>query len=168
MRSLILPLVILGLPLAEIASFVIVGREVGLLMTLLLVFLSGAVGIALLRIQGFEVFRRVQESARAGRDPGREVLEGALVFVAAILLIVPGFISDIIGLILFLPPVRRAIATFLQTRMTIVTAGTGFYRSGPGGREGRAGPRVIDLDEDEFSREKKDDDGSPPTNRISR
>ncbi|NRP69202.1 hypothetical protein ILFOPFJJ_00066 [Ensifer psoraleae] len=168
MRSLILPLVILGLPLAEIAGFVIVGREVGLLATLLLVFLSGAVGIALLRIQGFEVFRRVQESARAGRDPGRDVLEGALVFVAAILLIVPGFISDIIGLFLFLPPVRRAVATFLQTRLTIVTAGTGFYRSGTTESGRRTGPRVIDLDEDEFSREKKDDDGSKPTNRISR
>ncbi|WEX77413.1 FxsA family protein [Sinorhizobium numidicum] len=168
MRSLIIPLIVLGLPLAEIAGFVIVGREIGLLMTLLLVFLSAVVGIFLLRIQGFGVLQRLQDAARTGNDPGLDVLGAALIFIAAVLLIIPGFVGDIVGLLLFLPPVRRAFAAFLRTRVTILTAGTGFYRSSGPRREQPRGPLIIDLDEDEFSRKGKDeDDSSPPNNRIS-
>lgn len=181
MRFLI-PLVILGLPLAEIAGFVAVGREIGVAMTLLLVFASAVAGIMLLRFQGFGVLRRVQEAARTGNDPGLDVLGGVLIFIAAILLIVPGFISDLVGLLIFLPPVRRAIAGFLRSRMTILSSATGFYRasrpqssgsrsSGPqsagpqsagASREERRGPLTIDLDEDEFSRKTKDEDDPPP------
>ncbi|ACP27086.1 putative FxsA cytoplasmic membrane protein [Sinorhizobium fredii NGR234] len=169
MRSLIIPLVILGLPIAEIAGFVVVGRELGLAMTLLLVLLSGVAGVLLLRIQGLGTLRRVQDAARAGKDPGPDLLGGALIFVGAILLIVPGFITDIAGLILFLPPIRRAIASFLQTRLTILTTGSGFYY-GSGARSDRPrGPAIIDLDSDEFSRKNDDENGpSPPSNRISR
>ncbi|HXV32352.1 MAG TPA: FxsA family protein [Sinorhizobium sp.] len=168
MRSLIISLVILGLPLAEIAGFIVVGRELGLAVTLLLVLLSAVAGVVLLRIQGVSVLRRVEEATRTGTDPGLDVVGGALIFIAAILLIIPGFVSDAIGLLFLLPPVRRALAAFLRTRMTILTTGTGFYYAN--GRQERQprGPVVIDLDEDEFSRKEKDeDDSSPPTNRIS-
>lgn len=182
MRFLI-PLLILGLPLAEIAGFVAVGREIGVAMTLLLVFLSAIAGIMLLRIQEFSVLRRVQEAARTGIDPGLDVLGGVLVFIAAILLIVPGFISDILGVFIFLPPVRRAIAAFLRSRITILSSAPGYGSSNPQSsgphstdpgssgprREDRRGPLIIDLEEDEFSRKKKDEDGpEPPTNRLSR
>ncbi|MEI2299117.1 FxsA family protein [Ensifer sp. MJa1] len=162
MRSLFLPLVILGLPLAEIAGFVIVGREIGLMMTLLLVLASAFFGVILLRIQGFAVMRRVQEAARTGSDPGREVLGGALLFVAAILLVVPGFISDVIGLALFLPFVRNAVALYLRNRMTVVTAASAgaSWHDGNTTREARPSPRVIDLEEGEFSR--TEDDETPP------
>lgn len=162
MRSLLLPLVILGLPLAEIAGFVIVGREIGLMMTLLLVLASAFFGIILLRIQGFAVMRRVQEAARTGSDPGREVLGGALLFVAAILLVVPGFISDAIGLLLFLPFVRNAVAVFLRKRMTIITTAPGAsWQENSDARQPRPSTRVIDLEEGEFSR--TDDDDTPPS-----
>lgn len=165
MRSLFIPLVILGLPLAEIAGFVIVGREIGLGMTLLLVLLSAIVGVVLLRVQGFAVIKRVQEATRTGADPGREVLGGALMFVAALLLIIPGFISDIFGLLLFVPPVRQAVAGYLRSRMTVVTAAAGPSWRGPSRPpEERAGPRVIDLNEGEFSRT-DDDDANPPEER---
>ncbi|HEV7319678.1 MAG TPA: FxsA family protein [Ensifer sp.] len=160
MRSLLIPLIVLGLPLAEIAGFVVVGREVGLLMTLLLVLASALVGVILLRVQGFTVIRRVQEAAQTGRDPGKEVLGGALLFVAAILLVVPGFVSDVIGLLLFLPFVRNAVAAYLRKRMTIVgtASGAGWHgQNDP--RQPRPSPRVIDLDEGEFSRT---DDEDPP------
>lgn len=165
MRSLLIPLVILGLPLAEIAGFVIVGREIGLGMTLLLVLLSAIVGVVLLRVQGFAVIKRVQEATRTGSDPGREVLGGALMFVAALLLIIPGFISDIFGLLLFVPPVRQAVAGYLRSRMTVVTAASGPSWRGPSHPpEERAQPRVIDLGEGEFSRT-DDDDANPPEER---
>ncbi len=165
MRSLFIPLVILGLPLAEIAGFVIVGREIGLGMTLLLVLLSAIAGVVLLRVQGFAVIRRVQEATRTGSDPGREVLGGALMFVAALLLIVPGFISDLFGLLLFLPPVRLAVAGYLRSKMTVVTAASGQAWRGPSQRpEERARPQVIDLGEGEFSRT-DDDEANPPEER---
>jgi UPF0716 protein FxsA len=166
MRFLV-PLIILGLPLAEIAGFVVVGREIGVTMTLLLVFLSAVAGVVLLRIQGFGMLRRVQEAAKMGNDPGIDVLGGTLVFLAAILLIVPGFISDVIGLLLFLPPVRRALAAFLSTRLNIFTTGTGFHYSSSARRDERRGPLIVDLEEDEFSRKGKDGDDSPPHNRLS-
>lgn len=167
MRSMLIPLVILGLPLAEIAGFVIVGREIGLAMTLLLVLLSAIVGVVLLRLQGFAVIKRVQEATRSGSDPGREVLGGALMFVAALLLMVPGFISDIFGLLLFVPPVRHAVAGYLRSRMTVVTAASSQTWRGPGQTpEERAQPRVIDLGEGEFSR--TDDDEPNPSEERRR
>lgn len=165
MRSMLIPLVILGLPLAEIAGFVIVGREIGLAMTLLLVLLSAIAGVVLLRVQGFAMIRRVQEATRTGSDPGREVLGGALMFVAALLLMVPGFISDIFGLLLFVPPVRQAIASYLRSRMTVVTAASSQSWHGPShAPQERNQPRVIDLGEGEFSRT-EDDDVNPPEER---
>ncbi|WP_457587453.1 FxsA family protein [Ensifer canadensis] len=167
MRSMLTPLVILGLPLAEIAGFVIVGREIGLAMTLLLVLLSAIAGVILLRVQGFAVIRRVQEATRAGSDPGREVLGGALMFVAALLLMVPGFISDIFGLLLFVPPVRQAIASYLRSRMTVVTAASSQSWHGPShAPQERSQPRVIDLGEGEFSR--TDDDEPNPSEERRR
>ncbi|OCO99607.1 MULTISPECIES: FxsA family protein [unclassified Ensifer] len=160
MRSLLIPLVVLGLPLAEIAGFVVVGREIGLLMTLLLVLASALVGIILLRVQGFTVIRRMQDAAQAGLDPGREVLGGALLFFAAILLVVPGFVSDVFGLLLFVPFVRDAVAAFLRKRLTIVSAASGAnWQAQNDPRHARPSPRVIDLDEGEFSRT---DDEDPP------
>lgn len=165
MRSLLIPLVILGLPLAEIAGFVIVGREIGLGMTLLLVLLSAIVGVVLLRVQGFAVIRRVQEATRTGSDPGREVLGGALMFVAALLLIVPGFISDIFGFLLFVPPVRQAVAGYLRSRMAVVTAASSQSWGGASRpSQEQARPRVIDLGEGEFSRT-EDDEANPPEER---
>lgn len=167
MRSMLIPLVILGLPLAEIAGFVIVGREIGLAMTLLLVLLSAIAGVVLLRVQGFAVIRRVQEATRTGSDPGREVLGGALMFVAALLLMVPGFISDIFGLLLFVPPFRQAIASYLRSRMTVVTAASSQSWHGPShAPQERSQPRVIDLGEGEFSR--TDDDETNPSEERRR
>lgn len=167
MRSLIFSLAILGLPLAEIAGFVIVGRAVGVAMTLLLVLLGVVAGVALLRIQGVSVLRRVQEAARQGVEPDLDVVGGALTFVAAILFIIPGFVGDIIGLLLLVPPIRHGLAAFLRTRMTILTTGTNFYYAS-GRRDERSQGPVIDLDDDEFSRKERNENGStPPPDRIS-
>ncbi len=153
MRSLIIPFFVLALPLAEIATFVMVGREVGIWTTLLLVLLSGVVGAVLLRIQGLGVLRRIGETTGRGVDPGRELVHGVMIVLAAFLLIIPGFLTDILGLLLFIPAVREAGWQLVKSRMTIVTSGAGFRR-GPQTSRGpdiRHGPKVIDLDEDEFS-----------------
>jgi UPF0716 protein FxsA len=159
MRSLIIPFLFLLMPLAEIAAFIFVGREVGVGMTLLLVLASAIAGAALLRIQGLGVLRKIQQASQTGSDPGRQLVHGVMIVVAAFLLIIPGFISDIIGLLLFIPAVRDLGWSLLKNRLTIVTAGMapgprGFPRGAepdPDSRR-RAGPHVIDLDDDEFSR----------------
>ncbi len=139
-------LLFLALPFAEIAGFVIVGRQIGVLATLALVIAAAIAGAMLLRIQGFGVMTRIRAEMDAGRDPSRELANGAMILVAAVLLLIPGFITDIVGLLLFLPPVRAVAWRLLKSRVVVSTAG--FSRAGPGGARGR----TIDLDADEYKR----------------
>ncbi|MFB2552975.1 FxsA family protein [Ensifer soli] len=152
MRGL-LPLVVLALPLAEIAGFIVVGKAIGLLPTLCLVVAGVFVGVALLRHQGFGLINRLRSKAASGGDPGRELVHGALLAVAAVLLIIPGFISDIAGLVLFLPAVRDAIwkRMALSATATGGRAGFSWSTSRSTGRPDAHDPRVIDLDAGEFS-----------------
>ncbi|MBN9242550.1 MAG: membrane protein FxsA [Mesorhizobium sp.] len=149
MRISFLPLLFLALPLMEIAGFVIVGRQIGALAVVGLVLASAIAGSLLLRHQGFGVMARARAEIEAGRDPSRQLAHGAMIVLAAILLIVPGFLTDIVGLLLFLPPVRDLAWKYLKNRITVVS-GFGMRRS----RE-----RTIDLDAEEFSR--KPDPESP-------
>lgn len=147
----LLPLFILLLPLAEIACFILVGRKIGLFPTLSLVIFSAFAGIVLMRIQGFGVLARLRQSGQDGRAPGKEILDAAMILIAGILLLIPGFLTDIVGLALFLPPVR----SFLWNRLirNVVVVDIGGMR--PGGRpETGTGPqRTIDLGENDFHRD---------------
>jgi UPF0716 protein FxsA len=173
MRSLIIPILFLLMPIAEIATFIVVGREVGVGMTLLLVVASAIAGAVLLRIQGFGVLRKIQQASQTGTDPGRQLVHGVMIVIAAFLLIIPGFISDIIGLLLFIPAVRDLGWSFVKNRLTIVTTG---MTAGGRGFSRRPAPnpdaarstdsRVIDLDDDEFTR--SDGRGRPDPNERDR
>ncbi|URK88890.1 FxsA family protein [Rhizobium sp. RCAM05350] len=92
-------------------------------MTLLLILASAIAGAVLLRIQGFGVLRKIQQASQTGTDPGRQLVHGVMIVIAAFLLIIPGFISDIIGLLLFIPAVRDLGWSFIKNRLTIVTTG---------------------------------------------
>lgn len=148
MRFSPLTLILLVLPLAEIASFVIVGREIGVLATIGLVFLSGFVGMFLLRHQGFGVMGRIRAEIEAGRDPGRELAHGLMILLAGILLLIPGFVTDIAGILLFIPPVREFAWRMIRQR---VDFRTDFRMAGAGFRRSRGAP-TIDLDKDDYSR----------------
>ncbi len=155
MRFPVIPLFLLALPFLEIAGFVIVGRQVGVLNTLALVIASGVLGAILLRIQGFGVMNRIRKELDAGNNPGRELANGVMILVAGVLLLIPGFVTDIIGLLLFLPPVRDLAWRFLKSRV-VVSAGSfgGFVRPGAGSgarQNGRRGGKTIDLDADEYN-----------------
>ena len=143
-----LPLLLLALPLLEIAGFVLVGSEIGVLSTIGLVLLSAVAGSILLRVQGFGVMNRIRTEMEAGRDPSKELANGAMIVLAGILLVIPGFISDIVGILLFLPPVRALAWRFLSKRVRFTSNFGGFARRG-----GPAGGKTIDLDEDDFSRQ---------------
>ena len=149
MSKLILPFFLL-LPLMEIACFILVGRRIGLMPTLSLVVLSGVAGIVLMRIQGFGVLARLRQSGQQGRAPGKELLDAAMILIAGILLLIPGFISDAVGLALFLPPVRGFLWNRLMRKVVVVDIAG--MRPEPE-RPQTGASRTIDLDEGDFHRD---------------
>lgn len=146
----LIPLFILLLPLAEIAGFILVGQRIGLFPTLSLILLSAVAGIVLMRVQGFGVLTRLRQSGQEGRAPGKELLDAAMILIAGILLLIPGFLTDIIGLALFLPPVRGFLWNRLMRNVVVVDIGGMQSARRPGSNDGQ---RTIDLDEDDFHRD---------------
>jgi UPF0716 protein FxsA len=145
----LIPLFILLLPLAEIACFILVGRRIGLFPTLSLVVLSAVAGVVLMRVQGFGVLTRLRQSGQQGRAPGKELLDAAMIMIAGILLLIPGFLTDIVGLALFLPPVRGFLWNRLMRNVVVVDVGG--MRAG--GRPETGSQRTIDLNEGDFHRD---------------
>ncbi len=119
---------LLGLPLVEIALFVVVGGAIGLWPTLGLVVLAAVAGVALIRLHGFQALAGMRRSIEAGEDPVGPLAHGALVVLAGLLLIVPGFFTDALGIALLLPPVRRFVIARIGARVSVRM-------------QGRAGPR---------------------------
>jgi UPF0716 protein FxsA len=112
--ALLLIFVFIVLPIAELYVIIQVGQAIGVLPTLALLLIDGIVGAALARSQGRIAWRRFNETMGAGRIPGKEVFDGALVIFGGALLLSPGFITDILGFLLLIPPSRaliRAAAT---------------------------------------------------------
>jgi UPF0716 protein FxsA len=140
-------LILFGLPIVEIATFVVVGSKIGVLATIGLVILASVAGSILLRIQGFGAMQRIRTELAAGRDPGRELAHGFMIVVAGVLLLIPGFVTDVIGLLLFVPAVRDLAWRFIKGRITVASVGAGFG-SFRGSRH--RGP-TIDLDAEDFS-----------------
>ena len=151
MRFPVIPLFLLALPFLEIAGFVVVGQQIGLFYTLALVVAAGVLGAVLLRVQGFGVMTRVRRELDAGGDPSRELAHGAMILLAGVLLLIPGFITDVIGLLLFLPPVRDAAWRFLRSRVSVSTRGFGGFAASGTGPSRRRDGKTIDLDADEYS-----------------
>jgi UPF0716 protein FxsA len=108
---------------AEIFVLIKVAEAIGVVYAILLLVLSWPVGTWALRSQGRAAWRRLSAAVAAGRSPGREVLDGALVLIGGLLLIIPGFISDVLGLLALLPPtralLRRPLARNLQSRFVV-------------------------------------------------
>lgn len=149
MPRFLLPLFFLLLPLAEIAGFILVGRRIGVGPTLGLVVLSGVAGVVLIRVQGLGAIILLRQAAAGGGEPGKALLDTAMIVLAGVLLLIPGFVTDIIGLLLFLPPFRHWLWNRIRGNFTVIDITAGPARRPPGD-----GPqRTIDLDEDEFRRD---------------
>ena len=161
MTRILLLLILVVLPLVEIAGFALVGAEIGVLATIALVIASTILGSALLRLQGIGALSSIRRDIEAGRDPGRELAHGAIILVAGILLIIPGFFTDIVGILLFLPPVRRLAWRIVRRRLGAVSGFTVGRRRFPSGHPSRS--RTIDLDEEDYSRTR---DPESPWRRI--
>lgn len=135
-------LLFVGIPLIELYFLIQVGSEIGALPTIGLSIFTALLGGALVRIQGFSVLMRVRDAMGRSQVPALEMLDGALLLVAGLVLLLPGFFTDIVGFLLLIPILRRLlIARFVR----IVP-----NQSPPGSGPGRTGPQVI---EGEYRRE---------------
>ena len=125
-------------PIAELYVIVQVGEAIGIWPTLALLLADALLGSFLLKHQGRGAWRRFNEALAQRRFPGKEVVDGLLIVVGGTLLLAPGFLTDIVGLLLLIPP-TRAIVRGLLRRFTIGRflvvgmPGAGGPRPGPGG-----------------------------------
>lgn len=149
----ILLLLFIVLPIAELYVLLAVGRQIGFWETLAITLIVGALGAALAKREGLRVLRRYQEALGQGRMPEEGVLGGLLLFAGGILMLTPGLITDVIGLLLLFPPTRRVAVALMRRwlarrirsgQMHVFQAGRGPFGAGPGDEHER--PDVIDVD----------------------
>ena len=98
-------------PICELYFLIRIGGIIGAFNTVLIIILTASLGAYLARSQGFSVFGRIQEALSGGRVPGYDILQGLFIVVGAFALLTPGFLTDLIGLSMLLPPVR---ATYIK------------------------------------------------------
>ena len=134
-------------PLVEIAFFVVIGNTIGLWPTLAGVLVTAVAGSLILRWQGLQLINEIRTSMGAGRLPARALADAMMVAVAGVLLLTPGYFSDLIGILLLIPPIRTLIYRFLASRVQVVsTTTTQSYGFGPR----RVEDDTIELGDDEY------------------
>ena len=110
----ILLFLFIAMPIAEIALLLRVGEWIGGSETIALVIGTGVVGAWLARQQGAQVLRRMQRDLQTGETPAPLLIDGFLIFVAGLLLITPGIITDVVGFLLLVPLTRREIRVWIR------------------------------------------------------
>src|SRR5215218_8404718 len=127
---MVLPLLVVVfvvVPLAELYVIIEVGRAIGAVPTIAILIVDSVLGSVLLRSQGRGAWRRLNEALAAGRPPAREALDGTLVIFGGAFLITPGFVTDVLGLVLLVPAtralVRRALVAHFARRFVVTVAG---------------------------------------------
>jgi UPF0716 protein FxsA len=119
---LLLVALFIAVPIAELAVIIQVGQTIGVWWTIGILVADSVLGSLLMRSQGRAVWRRFNAALQTGRAPAREVADGVLVIFGGALLLTPGFLTDIFGLLLLLPPTRAVIRrVFLRQAMRRIT-----------------------------------------------
>jgi len=166
---LLLVVVFIVVPIAELYVILQVGDAIGAVPTILLLMADSLLGSLLLRSQGRSVWRQFNEAIAAGRMPHRELFDGVAVIFGGAFLITPGFLTDVVGLLLLIPPTRALLRRFAAGRLgkrfgvsTVMGAAGAAGRAGRAARTKRGG-----ADDggtvDGTARERRDD---PPQGRI--
>jgi UPF0716 protein FxsA len=151
----ILALLFIAVPVGEIYILLEVGGMLGLVPTLGIIVVTAVVGAYLARHQGLAALREMQRAMATGEKVGRSIIEAALVLVAGVTMLTPGFFTDAVGLLLLVPPVRRLVAGWIASRAvasggggpTIIMGGQGPFGPFGGPMPGQTGPDDTD-DED--------------------
>jgi UPF0716 protein FxsA len=145
-------LVFVTVPIIEIALFIQVGGWIGLWPTLAIVILTAVAGTMLVRVQGLQTLARLQSSLVEGGDPVSPIAHGALILVAGVLLLTPGFFTDAMGLALLIPAVRARLIRWGAARVTVQAAGFARAqgRGGPGAGSGSEPQHDVEIIEAEY------------------
>ena len=117
-------LTFLVMSLVELVVIIKIGAAIGALNTIGLLLLSSFVGAWLMKREGLGVLRRMQAAVGAGRVPGKELADAGLILFGGALMVAPGFITDILGMLLLLPPVRAVVRAFVRRRIALRVLGT--------------------------------------------
>ena len=147
----LLLLLFIVVPIAELAVLIQVGQAIGVWWTIALLVADAILGSLLARSQGRAAWRRFNEALRSGRPPAREVLDGTLVLFGGALLLTPGFLTDVLGLLLLLPPTRALVRAVLVRRFAQRMVATMTSPQGP--RPRRRTPRTYDVEGTAVDRE---------------
>ena len=153
---LILLLIIVSVPIVELMLLIEVGGRIGAIYTVGLVIVTAAIGVTLVRMQGYAALTRAQASLDENRLPVGEAVDGVFLLFAGGLLLFPGFITDAIGLLLLIPIVRRGLGLAIWRAL----AARGVIRWSVDGREGEMRPDegVIDGEFEDLTNRPKDPD----------
>lgn len=131
--------------LAEMLTFFWVGSQIGFGWALAIALVTAIVGSVLVKRSGLSVIRRIRVKFDGGEIPGREMADAAAILVAGAFLISPGFITDTLGFLLLLPPVRdfayRSVTRRFSGRVSVFTSAT----------RARRGPEIVDVEAEELN-----------------
>ena len=116
---IIIVLLFIGIPLLELSVMIDVGAEIGVLGVVGLTVLTAVAGLSLVRHQGLKVMRDMQEATKTGKPAGAALVHGFFIAVAGIMLFLPGFITDGLGALFLVPPVRSLLGSFIISRMAV-------------------------------------------------
>lgn len=163
MRTSLPLLAFLATPILEIATFILVGQRIGVGPTLLLVVFAGFAGVMILRRQGLGALKKLNRNLRRESLSGEGLADNLLIAIAAVLLIIPGFLTDIVALLLLLPPVRRLIWRHWANKIQMRTYYTSSHSSGPNRNGARSKDDFVDLSPEDFRR-----DIDPDAPRLNR
>jgi UPF0716 protein FxsA len=135
----ILLIIFVLVPVIELSVLIRVGEAFGSWTTVGLVIFTAVVGVSLVRSQGISTLMQVQQKMARGEAPGQEIVEGMMLAVAGLLLLIPGFVTDFLGLILLTPFTRIPVAGYFYKRMQLKVKANGGFQAGFGPGAGMGG-----------------------------
>ncbi len=154
---LLLLILFIAIPIAELYVIIQIGSAIGVLPTIAILIVDSIIGTLLLRHQGRSAWRNFTGALEQSRMPHREIFDGAMVILGGALLLTPGFITDIFGLVCLLPPTRAVLWQFTK-RLTVARVSFGprvayggyrqarkRYGPPPTGQRPSTGPRPDDI-----------------------
>ncbi|MER3126187.1 FxsA family protein [Bacillus pumilus] len=107
-------LLLIVFPAVEISLFLISSKMIGILPTMLFIVLTSALGAYFARKQGIEAFQKVQRDLQYGKMPGAAIVDGLCILVGGLLLLIPGFLTDLIGALLLMPMTRKQVKPLFE------------------------------------------------------
>jgi UPF0716 protein FxsA len=150
-------LVLIGVPVFEVFVFIEVGRAIGWLLAVILLVGTSVLGARLMRMQGRSAIERVSLAVSEHRAPARAAIDGALGFLGGVLLVVPGFVTDVLGALLMFPPTRTLTRRWVSLHyagpvMSFVAAAGRFGSGDRGAHRADVESTAVDDDADQLGR----------------